>query len=111
MSSNRVGRGFGTEKSSTQNLEDDMKKFLKLLDPYERPAFFDSEAAVRYIDEEQQRAREQFPLMVAQSNLHYWRPGDPISTQGIRFLLALGAGFSLKDLRFADVFNEALSKH
>jgi hypothetical protein len=86
-----------------------MKKFLKLLNPWEKKGFLESEAAGRFVEEQQRRAREQFPAMVDHSNLHYWRPGDAISRQGTRFLIALGAGFSLHDLRFADVLNEALS--
>lgn len=73
-----------------------MVRFLKLLDPREK---------------RQHRAGELFPELVRQSRLHYWRPGDPLSSAGVRLLLGLAASFSLPDLRLADVINESLAKN
>jgi hypothetical protein len=80
-----------------------MEKFLKLLNPWDT-----REGLGLSVGEQQRRAARLFPNMVRRSNLHYWCPGDPISKEGTRCLIALAASYSLKDLRFSDVINEAL---
>lgn len=82
-----------------------MEKFLKLLDP--RKVVMQQPGSIA---QQAHAAREEFPRMVRRSNLHYWRLGDPILTEGTRFLIGLAVTFSLYDLRFADIVNEALSK-
>jgi len=75
-------------------------RFLKLLDPRER---MDA-------GEQQRRAGELFPELVRDSRLHYWRPGNPVYSDGLRLLMGLAPSFSLPDLRLADVINESLAK-
>lgn len=80
-------------------------RFLKLLDPrgltLEGPGLTHAEQG--------RKAREMFPLLVKESRLSYWRPGDAIASRGTRFLIGLAATFSLIDLRLADILNEALA--
>jgi hypothetical protein len=78
-------------------------KFLKLLDPRDC-----REGTGLSVGAQQNLASQRFPALVAKSRLHYWRPGYPIPTSGTRILAGLAASFSLLDLRFADVLNEAL---
>ncbi len=78
-------------------------KFLKLLDPYDIPSDNDITAAGK----QQRNAQKQFPILVEESNLNYWRPGDKIAT-GTRLLIALEATYSLISLRLADILNDAL---
>lgn len=80
-----------------------MEKFLKLLNPWETVG-----DDIFAVGRQQKRAEAEFPKVVERSNLHYWRPGDSITTEGTRYLIALAASYSLYDLRFADVINEAL---
>jgi hypothetical protein len=80
-------------------------KFIKLLDPrgvtLSEPGLTIAKQALQ--------AREMFPSLVSQSRLSYWRVGDPVAFDGVRFLIGLAPTFSLPDLRFADVLNESLA--
>lgn len=78
---------------------------MKLLDPSMRGTV----NGLR-IEEQQEIAAKQFPLLVAKSQLHYWRPGDPVANEGIRLLAGLAASYDLKDLRLADIVNDELKK-
>lgn len=78
-------------------------KFVKLLDPAVLPG-----NDISALGFQQRIAAEQFPELVLQSNLHYWRPGDPIKTTGDRCLLGLAASWDLRDLRLADLVEELL---
>lgn len=77
-------------------------RFLKLLDPHDRPFGLDGPVM------QQRRADEMFPSLVAASRLHYWRPGDAVVNAGTRLLIGLAASYNLEDLRLADVVNDAL---
>jgi hypothetical protein len=80
-------------------------KFLKLLDPRGVTAFGPGPT----IAERARAAHGLFPQLVKQSRLRYWRPGDAVEQSGARLLIALAPTYSLMDLRFADVLNEALA--
>lgn len=56
----------------------------------------------------QRKAALLFPSEVAKSRLKYWRPGDAIRVSAIRYLIGVAASYSLGDLRFLDVLNNAL---
>src|SRR2546430_941032 len=82
-----------------------MEKFAKLLNPYEVVI----EGPGQSIAEQAARARILFPAMVERSQLHYWRPGMPTPTSRLRYLIGLAVSWSLADLHFADIINEALA--
>jgi len=79
-------------------------RLLKLLDPrgitISGPGMTIAEQALR--------ARHEFPGLVDASALRYWRPSQPIPARGTRFLIGVAPTFSLMDLRFLDIINEAL---
>ncbi len=81
-------------------------KFLKLLDPWAT-----QEGSSLTVGEQQQRCAELFPQLVERSNLHYWSPGDEVTTDGRRILIGLAASFDLKDLRLADIINDELNRN
>jgi hypothetical protein len=60
------------------------------------------------IGEENDRADRLFPLLIGQSHLHIWRPGDSISC-GRRLLVGI-VKWSLYDLSLLDVLEQSLSK-
>jgi hypothetical protein len=88
----------------TKQLGTNMLRFLKLLDPWET-----REGSGLDVGQQQRRAREVFPVYVQRSRLHYWRPGLELHP-GLRLLIGLAATFSLRDLRLADVINDALCR-
>ena len=60
------------------------------------------------VEEQQIQAGMAFPGLVLNSALSYWRLGDPIPAQGVRFLIAIAPSYNLADLRFADLLNMEL---
>jgi hypothetical protein len=58
--------------------------------------------------EQQRQAEARFPELVAESRLHLWKPGDPIPTQGRRFLIGVDTA-SRYDMRLLDELDEALA--
>ena len=56
----------------------------------------------------QYRADQELPLLLAKSNLHFWRLGDAIVSTGTRFLVGV-AVWSLYDLRLLGALNAAFS--
>ncbi len=57
--------------------------------------------------ESQVRARAEFPGLVSESPLNYWRPGDAVPTSGHRILLCV-ATYSQTDLYFLDVLTSSV---
>lgn len=78
--------------------------FLELLRPYTG-----TEISRISLGEQQRIAKEQFPNIVAQSHLHYWRYPMPVESSERRLLLGLAASYSLMDLALADVAEQALA--
>jgi hypothetical protein len=60
------------------------------------------------VSEENDRARQLFPVLIEQSHLHVWNPGDPIS--GARRLLIGVANWSLYDLSLLDVLDQVVAE-
>jgi hypothetical protein len=58
------------------------------------------------IGEENDRAERLFPVLIEQSRLHLWRPGDPIA-EGRRLLVGV-ATWSLYDLSLLEVLDLAV---
>ena len=58
------------------------------------------------IAEQSLRAREEFPKLVAKSNLFYGTPDLSEPNIPNRWLIALAPTFSLLDMRFADILND-----
>jgi hypothetical protein len=89
---------------SLSPVEEMRVRFLKLLDPraitVSGPGLTIAAQALR--------ARETFPHLVQASALSYWRIGDSIPSKGTRFLIGVAPTFSMPDLRFADIINEAI---
>ena len=77
-----------------------MGMFLRLLDP----------RSPLHPGEQQLIAANEFPKLVAKTQLHYWSPNQPVTDKGVRILIGLQASFNLPDLRLADVINECLTK-
>jgi hypothetical protein len=74
-----------------------MTKFSDLLEP-----------SSEWPPDEQRRAGEVFPSLVAQSLLALWRPGDPIPRTGMRLLIGAAASYSRYDLELLDRVNDTL---
>src|SRR5438132_13916962 len=83
-----------------------MEKFARLLNPYEVVA----EPPGELVAPQGVRARLLFRTMVEGSCFHYWSPGVPMVTSGLRYLIGMAVTWSLVDLHFADILNEALAK-
>ena len=60
------------------------------------------------ISEENDRARQLFPMLIQQSHLHVWNPGDPV--RGARRLLVGVATWSLYDLSLLDVLDQVVAE-
>ena len=80
-------------------------KFIELLDPSDLPNNDPSA-----VGEQQKRAGELFPSLVEASNLCYWKPGDTIQSEGVRYILGMAASFNTLDLKLADLLNQRLSE-
>lgn len=77
-------------------------RFLKLLDPY------DTQNDPTALERRQLEAIRQFPHVVANSPVKYWRPGDFITAADRRLLIGLGAGFHRPNLRLLDLISDSL---
>ncbi len=60
------------------------------------------------IGEENDRAEQLFPVLIQQSRLHLWRPGDPIAAS--RRLLVGVATWSLYDLSLLELLDLVLNR-
>lgn len=60
----------------------------------------------RSVAEQQEAAGRRFPDLIARSPLTWWRPGDPIATEGRRLLIGVAASYSLLDLQLLDALVE-----
>ena len=80
-------------------------RFLRLLDPS-----ILAERGPAYIRLQSEQARERFPHLVRKSRLHLWNIGDMPKPDGIRLLIGLAPGYSLVDMRLADLMNDALAR-
>lgn len=58
---------------------------------------------------QQAATRRLFRSLVERSHLNYWKCGDPEFQTGTRFLLGVGASFSMYELHLADMLDEYLS--
>jgi hypothetical protein len=58
--------------------------------------------------EENDRAERRFPVLVEQSRLRLWRPGEPVAAG--RRLLVGAATWSVYDLSLLDVLDDALAR-
>lgn len=57
--------------------------------------------------EQQQRARQEFPLLAEQAGFHLWQPGDSIADQGTRFLIGIETA-SRYDMILLDALADAM---
>jgi hypothetical protein len=58
--------------------------------------------------EDQQSARKEFALVVADSCLRLWSPNMPILDKGCRLLIGVAASYSINDLELLDALNDKL---
>jgi hypothetical protein len=60
------------------------------------------------VADQQAYASQQLPILLSGTSLHKWKPGDAISTKGLRMLLGV-ASYSPFDLQLLDLLNEKIS--
>ena len=53
-------------------------------------------------EDQQRRASEWFPTVLASHGISLWRPGDPFPPIGVRYLLGVAARYSIPDLDLLD---------